>query len=1153
MGGWMSSDVLASDQSIRFSEDLLPIGLAKVDATHPTFPLAVPPAATPMSAGTVRRAWQLDESGKWHAGSWRRIAPQSAINHVRADRADVVAPGGVEWIGSGGAASEASGASKRRAYDRAKAKRAIATRVSFDVPVGASSAATAGAVAGASATGADIVPSASVDEKLEASRVDDVQPGPWNDDAIARLKSEAAAWRADRLDMPDERTAEVRPVDEPSTEPLKEPIVGAKAPVRREVADDADMSVHEAREPRSGDDASSPRGVAGSVASITSAANERDDVLSSTKINESGDMAVPGMVKTSVSLDDPFAKPVAQQAAFPATEMGSAEGATVPVATTPAHGAHAASSVADAPVMPKDEAIAIDDETEGDGALTVGTYSFPENLLGALEQGVEVPVRITTENGTEEAGKASVKYVNGALTLTDFALSKIKLTDATKQLIASRYGKPLKVVAEMSPADANANGIRTEFNLRTFEVIAQLPKAAYSSEGEARSYNLADSTEKHLSGVLNYDMSVVKNARSDANGYLHLQSVTGVGVNHAYVEGDIRSGDDFNLYEARLERDYRGLAITGGYLSTWSMSALGQTTFLPGGRFIGVSAGNASRSEINDGSLARTPIFAFMPASGEVQLYRDGKLINVQQLPLGNQEINTRPLPVGSYTVRVDVVVNGRVVSSKTEQVYKPSNGGGGADTQFQVYGGQYIANNIRGQGSVSQPMFGVSGKKATKLGTFYGSSYYFDGLAAAELRYQRDFKHGTIGVDTGATTDGGYRFNANGSANIGPLGAWANYMLTTGSTEKNGIYNQRTTSFGSTISIARMFGWKNNATLNLSGSLYNGGSQDYRIDYSQDVYSNKWVRMTLNGGQMFSRSGNGGRKWNNAFYVGLNATFSWGDAGIDYSRSLDSEQIGAHVGWRPTNISGVDYLSAGVNRSRSLNGQYGNSSSTQLNLGAQGHNRWFGWQGNVNVDETGDANGTAAVQGSVGWNTSGIGFNSKKGESGVIVNVDKTARGNLEMVSSGGTQSLDGRSTFVPLTGYKEHKVNIRTRRDTPENFDIQGGEAKLVLYPGNVASMQPKVRRLVTVFGVLTENGTVKPNTEIRNHIGKATTAADGGFVIDVDSAYPAIQYQTDAGGTCEIDFDLTKAQGALWVDQVECKPKSVARSSVPRQREG
>ncbi|MGU7842830.1 TcfC E-set like domain-containing protein [Burkholderia sp. AW33-5] len=794
------------------------------------------------------------------------------------------------------------------------------------------------------------------------------------------------------------------------------------------------------------------------------------------------------------------------------------------------------------------------DGTHVDGTLAAGQYTFPDNLLGALEQGVEVPVRLKTDSGSEEAGRATVKYDGRTLTLVDFNLAKIAITDAAKQRVADHYGKPLRVVAETSTARQDASDVELEFNLRTFELVAELPRDAYASEGAPRLHMLPDSTEKHPSGVLNYDMSVVKNASADANGYLHVQSVSAIGVNHAYVEGDIRSGDDFNLYEARLERDYRGVAITAGYLSTWSMNALGQTTFLPGGRFLGVSAGTASRSELNDGSLARTPIFAFMPASGEVQIHRDGKLINVQHLPLGNQEIDTRQLPVGSYPIRVDVVVNGRVVSSRNEQVYKPSNGGTGADTQYQFYVGQYVANNVGGRGSISRQLVGASGKMATRLGTFHGSAYYFDGLAAAELRYQRSFKYGNVGVDTGATSDGGLRLNANAAANIGPVGAWANYMLTTGSTAKNGVYNQRTLSFGSNVSVSRMFGWANNATLNVSGSVYQGGGQDYRIDWSQDIYANKWMRVMLNGGQMFSRNTGGmGRKWNNAFYVGLNATFSFGDAGIDYSRSLDTEQIGAHVGWRPERIAGVDYLSAGVNRSRSLSSDYGNPTSTQAHLGAQGHNRWFGWQGNVNIDDTGDASGTAAMQGSVGWNTRGIGFNSKKGESGVIVGVDKSARGNLEMVSTNGALALDSRSTFVPLTGYREHRVKIRTRRDTPENFDIQEGDAKLVLYPGNVASMTPKVRRLVTVFGVLTENGLVKPNTEIRNHIGKATTAADGGFVIDVDTAYPVIQYETDAGGTCEIDVDLSKAQGALWVDQVECKPKSVADAGPVRRREG
>lgn len=766
-----------------------------------------------------------------------------------------------------------------------------------------------------------------------------------------------------------------------------------------------------------------------------------------------------------------------------------------------------------------------------------------------------MPVRLKTGIDTEEAGRATVKYVDHTLTLESFTLAKITLTDAAKNEVSSHYGKPLRVVAEPSAPHTNEAGIDLEFNLRTFEIFAQLPSEAYSRVSASRVRILPDSTEKHLSGVLNYDVSVVKNARSDANGYLHLQSVTSAGVNHAYVEGDVRSGDDFNLYEARLERDYRGFTITGGYLSTWSMSALGQTTFLPGGHFMGVSAGNASRSEMNDGSLARTPIFAFMPASGDVQIYRDGKLINVQHLPIGSQEIDTRQLPTGSYPIRVDVVINGRVVSSRNEQVYKPSSGDSGADLQYQFYVGQYVAANIGERGAVSRPLMGASGKALTRLGAFRGSAYLFDGLASAELSYLKNFKHAVLGVDTGMTSDGGFRLTANGSVNAGPVGAWANYMVTTGSTARNGVYNQRTLSFGSNATIGQVVGWKNNATLNISASIYDNGGKELRLDWSQDVYAKKSTRVALNLGQVFSSGSARGtnRKWSNAFYIGLNATFAFGDAGVDYSRSLDTEQLGVHVGWRPKPTSGVDYLTAGVNRTRALSNQYGNSASAQANIGAQGHNRWFGWQGNVDVSDTGDASGTAAMQGAVGWNMRGIGLSGKKGESGVLVAVERSAQRNLEIVTLNGVQPLDSRSSFVPLSAYREHHITVRTRRDTPENFDIKDGEADLVLYPGNVASIAPKVRRLVTVFGVLTENGSVKPNTEIRNHIGKATTAADGGFVIDVDSAYPVIQYRTENGRTCEIDFDLSKAHGALWVDRVQCTPKRTANMASLRHREG
>lgn len=821
--------------------------------------------------------------------------------------------------------------------------------------------------------------------------------------------------------------------------------------------------------------------------------------------------------------------------------------ATAPASASPANAASADTSPdTSADTSASTSAQASTDTS--DAGLSADRYRFPTELLGTLEQGIDVPVRIKTAQGSEEAGRASIRYLGDALRLTSFQLTAATLSDAAQARINARHGEPLAVVAEPTkPHAAPDGGIRLEFDLRTFEVYAELPDDAYAKSGEARSNLLPDSTEQHLSGVVNYDLSAVKNARSDVNSYLHLRSVTGFGVNHAYVEGDLRSNDGSTLYEARVERDFHGINVTGGYLSTWSMTnTLGQISFVPGGRFYGVSVGNVSRSERIDGTLARTPIFVFMPASGEVQIYRDGKLINVQPLALGNQEIDTRVLPVGTYPIRIDTVINGRVVATKTDQVYKPNGTTSGPDSQIQAFLGQYVANGQGNGSNLASPLVGFSGQRVTRFGTFVGSGYVFNGMGALEARYQRDFSRGSLGADLGGTSDGGLRTNLNGSVSFDAGSLWASYGLTTGGSERNGVYNTRMTSFGANLMIGRAFKWRGNAMLNISSNLYQGG-QDYRVDLSQDIYTNRWARVTLNIGQSMHRSmGSRNPGWRNAFYAGLNASFTFGDAGIDYSRSRGTEQIGAHVGWRPESIPGVDYLSAGVTHSRTPGATHVGSSSTQGNLGANGRNRWFGWNANLFVDETAMPNGSGSMHGSVGWNSSGIGVAQQQGESGVIVKVAPGARGKLDLVSSSGPMTLGSRSTFVPMASFTEQQVQVKTRRDTPENFEIEDADKTFVLYPGNVASMKPRIRRLVTVFGVLTENGTIKPNAEIRNHIGRATTDADGQFVIDLDSAFPVVEHSSSNGERCEVNFDLSKSQGAVWVDKVECTPATLGRAA-------
>jgi hypothetical protein len=85
-------------------------------------------------------------------------------------------------------------------------------------------------------------------------------------------------------------------------------------------------------------------------------------------------------------------------------------------------------------------------------------------------------------------------------------------------------------------------------------------------------------------------------------------------------------------------------------------------------------------------------VIAFLPAAGEVHLTRDGRLLSVQNFAMGNHEVDTRGLPYGIYDVEVEVIVNGRVVSKRTQRVNKLfSRGrGAGAPLAWQVWGGSF-------------------------------------------------------------------------------------------------------------------------------------------------------------------------------------------------------------------------------------------------------------------------------------------------------------------------------------------------------------------------------------------------------------------------------------------------------------------------------
>ncbi|MFN6886457.1 TcfC E-set like domain-containing protein, partial [Proteus mirabilis] len=92
---------------------------------------------------------------------------------------------------------------------------------------------------------------------------------------------------------------------------------------------------------------------------------------------------------------------------------------------------------------------------------------------------------------------------------------------------------------------------------------------------------------------------------------------------------------------------FNGLRFAIGLMSTWNLQSLASLTVLSSSKIYAASIGNNSSSRVVNKQQSLTPIYAFLNSPGEVRIYRQGKLLNIQNFPMGNFEVDTSMLPYG--------------------------------------------------------------------------------------------------------------------------------------------------------------------------------------------------------------------------------------------------------------------------------------------------------------------------------------------------------------------------------------------------------------------------------------------------------------------------------------------------------------------------
>lgn len=106
--------------------------------------------------------------------------------------------------------------------------------------------------------------------------------------------------------------------------------------------------------------------------------------------------------------------------------------------------------------------------------------------------------------------------------------------------------------------------------------------------------------------------------------------------------------------------------------------------------FDGVSLGYMADNYIDPGSGAASPVTLYMPMAGTVEVYRNGRLIDIQQFSAGLQQLNTQTWPTGGYDVQLVTKLTNGSREEKTQPFFKRTGSFHSGDVEYLLQLGRY-------------------------------------------------------------------------------------------------------------------------------------------------------------------------------------------------------------------------------------------------------------------------------------------------------------------------------------------------------------------------------------------------------------------------------------------------------------------------------
>ncbi|HIF9332011.1 TPA: CS1-pili formation C-terminal domain-containing protein [Photobacterium damselae] len=781
----------------------------------------------------------------------------------------------------------------------------------------------------------------------------------------------------------------------------------------------------------------------------------------------------------------------------------------------------------------------------------LSNVNIPSVFKDLLSSGMPIVAKVKyIGNKSEDAKLEGVIEGNIFLKNNELILSYVDVKD--DKVFSNEFISELKKLSNISfDKKGNIkvnNNSYLNINVSKMDLSLFVDKNAFGKKAKKRELQIGSSSVDNITSLMNYDFGVSTSWSDNtnySNSYLNINTITGMGENHLIFDASIfgigNSDQTADLRRVLYERDQDGKRFAFGILSGWDLQSLGQVNALQPKRIWGFSYGNKSNSIQIDSSKSYNPIFVFLPSQGEVRIYKNSRLISIQNFGMGNHEVDTTSFPSGNYTVTAEVVINGKIESSNKYKVNKASYAKGfSKEPSWQIWGGfmEPFDHYEDGKDIINDPTYliGISNSLSFEKNYITSSFYSFDNNFLSEVQVQSEITDWLeLTNQVLFATDGSWQTLNTATINLFKYGTiWGSFEQSRYGKKIN-ENDEDSYGYGGNINLNAINEHLGNVSF--SRQVDKDIKSDYTtISYYQHLYTGEYGSLSLKLDYYFNKF---------EFYSEDEKSIS-----LEYNVPLGSRfragisndamgNVSADLSYDEVNFN--EYLPAfGFSLSSQLEGEHDIYASTYLN-----YNTDY-LDGSINMSRSADNSYSLNLsgRGSAGISNNGVAIsNNNSGDSGIIIKSNLDNNESIEAVIDGQRYKVQGKQTLIPLNGYKEYKIQLDNDVNVKNSYEIKDKERSLTLYPGNLYTydISESVVEMITVFGVLKDNkGNTLKNTKAHNHIGTTVTDNEGNFVIDVNKNFPIVTSKNHEGAECEADLDIKDGVGAVWIGDTICKGK-------------